>query len=286
MSAHATRTQRHDDPGQPAADEQQHRQALRDLIDTGTHFARLLREKADAQAAQDAAPAPPAADAPPAPAPGTLTADPLVSLAGAFDRIARAVRRCILLARSLDQPAAPAQDPSQHRAAARKRILREVEDTIQRPSGNLERDGAEALHAELRERMDAPDLEDDIAGRPAADIIAEICRDLGLDAHPGTRPWKRRTPADIQQLCARAGAPSGPRQPGAGPQGPGRAAAQPTSDPQPDKPAAIARTQPGPARASPPGCGSGLPDDPAAAIATILRHPARAAPRWRPPPEA
>ena len=285
MSAHETQTQRHDKPGQSAADEQQHRQALRDLIDMGTDFARLLRAKADAQAAQDAAATPPA-PVPPALAlaPGAPVADPFFGLAGAFDRIARAVRRCIALARSLDEPAAPARDdPAQQRAAARRRVIREVEDAIERTGAS---DAAEALRTELRERLDAPDLDDDIHTRPVAEIITEIRRDLGLAALPGDHLWRRRTPEDMRQLCAHAAAPSAARQPGAGPHAPGRNAAPRCPDPQPAHHAATPRAQPGPFRTGPAGAGSDLPDDPAAAITAILRHSAPIQRRWRPPPKA
>ncbi len=143
----------------------------------------------------------------------------------------------------------------------------------------------DSLRAELRDRMDAPDLEDDITTRTVANIITEICRDLGLDALPGTHPWTRRTPDDIRQLCARAAAPSVPHPPGAGPQpgpqDPRDGGAQRLPGSQPDKPAAIPRTQPGPIHA-----GSDPPGDPAADIATILRHPTRAHGQWHPPPEA
>ena len=277
MSAQATQATHQNDPGEQAADAHAHRQVLNDLINMGTDLARLLHAQAtaQAQAAQgDTAPQP-------APPPTTNASVPcaLATTAAAFDRISRGVRRCITLTRSLAKPIAPAQDPARHRTAARKRILRDVEDVIGRKSHNdsyADCDNAEALTAELRERLDAPDLDDDISSRPVADIIQEICRDLGLDAFPGTQPWKRRTPEDIAQLCARAAAPSAARQPGPK-QGPGRDAAPQLPDP-PDNRAAIPRERPGPIHTS-----SDPPDDPAALIATIPRHPANA--RWQPPPD-
>ena len=123
-------------------------------------------------------------------------------------RVARAVRRCVALARSLDEPVKPAQDPARRRAAARRRIIREVEDAIHRAAHDGDR--AESLQAELRDRLDAPDLDDDIAARPLAEIVTEIRRDLGLASLPGDNPWKRRTPADIAQLNARAAARATP----------------------------------------------------------------------------
>jgi hypothetical protein len=293
MSATATQATPHNDPDPHAADTRGHGAALDDLIHIGTGIARLLHDQAIAQAAQPAqpaaAPAPQAADAQPAPAPppGALN-----KIAAAFDSIARTVRRCIMLAQSLDAPKQPTKHPAPNRTAARKHILRAVEDTLQRQDYDdsyRDCDPTEVLHAELLDRMDAPDLDRDIASRPIDDIIKDILRDLGLAALPGTRPWKRRTPADIEQLNARAAAPSRlagttPREPGLGPQPPSSDAAQNSPDPQPDQrepgepadPAATSRPQSGPIHPRP-----GLPKDPAEAIAFVLRHAAD--PRWRSP---
>ena len=172
-------------------DTQFYREVLHELVEMATDIARAVHRQAVAQPA--AAPKPEQASQP----------DPTI----AFDRIARTIRRTIALARKLDEPASPgpAQGTHQRRRAARKQIIRDVEDTIQRRTDGAE---AEALHAELYERLDAPDLDDDIDTQPIADIIAAICRDLGIAHHPGTHPWKRRTPRDVRDLCARAAAPS------------------------------------------------------------------------------
>ncbi len=276
----------HDDPGQQAADAHYYREVLHGLIDIGAGLANLLHQQAAAQAQPpQQAPAPHPAP-PPAPAPTTLTT--LTTITAAFDGASRSVRRCIALARSLTQPAPPPNHSAQHRAAARNRILREVEDTIQR-TNNPGSDHAESLQAELHDRLDAPDLDDDLTTRPITEIITEICRDLGLASLPGAHPWKRRTPADIHQLQARAAAPSRPHQPGAGPQPASQAVTQP-APPAPSPPnavpirlAAIPRTT-APTPAGPtPACDE-APDDAADLIATILHHPAHA--RWRPPPGA
>ncbi len=259
-------------PGQPApglhaADTHYYRQVLHELIDMGTGFARLLHQQATTPA--HAAPQDSASQPAPTPAPDTAIT---VALAAAFDRIARAVRRSIALARSLADPVPPARDPAQHRAAARKRILREVEDVIQRTApgsdhaasddadadaADFDDASADALLAELHDRLDAPDLDDDISNRPVADIITEICRDLGLAILPGAHPWKRRTPADLEQLCARAAAPSRAHQPCTGPPVPATPQCAPQPAPShPDRP-------PSPARPSPsthphrPGAGDG-----------------------------
>ena len=178
-------------------DAQYYRQVLHELIEIGTDLARTLHRQAT--------PAPKAEpSAEPAAAP---TPDPTI----AFDRIARTLRRTIALARKLSDPAPPrpaqlrAEHTSERRLAARKQIIRAVEDTIQRRSNGAE---AEALHAEFYERLDDPDLDDDLDQRPVAEIIKDICRDFGIEHFPGTHPWKRRTPQDVRDLYARAAQPT------------------------------------------------------------------------------
>ncbi len=284
MSTQPSPANLHTEPSHHAADTQYYRHVLHELIDMGAGLARLLHQQATAPA--QATPQDPAPQPAPTPAP-----DALVSIAAAFDRIARAVRRSIALARSLADPVPPARDPAQHRAAARKRILREVEDAIQRTASSADdaaSDGAdaddasaEAMTAELHDRLDAPDLDEDISHRPVADIITEICRDPGLAALPGTHPWKRRTPADLEQLCARAAAPSRAHPPGAEPPSvpaiPERAPTTPVAS----------RAVAAPRAAGPTYAGSAPLHDPAEAsarIAMILRHPMHPRGPWRPPP--
>jgi hypothetical protein len=165
------------------ADAEYYRRVLHSLIDMGAELAGLVLQQARSQG-EAAAPA---------------------DLAVAFDRVARSVRRTVLLARRLDEAPQPA--PAQPRIAARKRILREVEDAIQRTAKG---DAADSLHAELLDRLDAPDLDEEIDTRPVPEIIADICRDLGIAHPPGSHPWKRRTPADIAELRARAEHPGAP----------------------------------------------------------------------------
>jgi hypothetical protein len=295
MSVQATQATPQDDPGPQAANAPYYRGVLHGMIDRGADLVRLLHEQATAQAMQQAtvhaqqaaALAQQATDVQPASAPApSATPGALNKTAAAFDQIARAVRRCIALAQSLDEPA---HTPAPDRTAARTRILRAVEDTLGRQDYDDSYrvcDPTEALHAELLDRMDAPDLDRDIESRPIDDIIKDILRDLGLAALPGTRPWKRRTPADIAELCARAAAPSRPagsipHDPSPGRQDDHSAVARQAPDPQPDQrePGHPADTlpQPGPIHSGP-----GLPKDPAEAVAFVLRHAAD--PRWRPPP--
>jgi hypothetical protein len=191
MSAHLTPPEPETAAAQHAEDAAYYRRILHDLIDMGADLARQVHQQALSR---------PKNTRPPA-GPDTAPTDPTA----AFDRIARTIRRSIVLARKLAEPVqAPAANPAQPRIAARQRIIRAVEDTIQCHAADTE---AATLHAELLDRLDAPDLDDDIDRRPVAEIITEICRDLGLAALPGTHPWKRRTPADLATLYARAARP-------------------------------------------------------------------------------
>jgi uncharacterized membrane protein YccC len=190
---------------------QRYCRVLEELVDIGTELARMVLQQAQtyveaSRAIDELGQRDEGFNLRIIPTPA-LTQDPIAG----YERITRAVRRTVMLAQKLHEPSkappkAPPKAPSEahvsnDRIAARKRIIRDVEDTIQRTTKD---DEAERLHAELLERLDAPDLNDDIAHRPVAEIIKDICRDLGLAHAPGTHPWKRRNPDDIAILAARA----------------------------------------------------------------------------------
>ncbi len=206
MQAQPTPAEPPSDPGQQAADAHYYRAVLHELIDMGADLARRLHRQATARPGPLPAPARRPNEAPnatPASPPADLTAD--VTLA--FDRIARCVRRTVLLARKLAEPLPPpaGHDAARRRIAARKTVIRDVEDAIHRAGRGP---AAERLAAELHNRLDAPDLDDDILHRPVADIVTEIIRDLGLAAAYGANLWKRRTPRDLEALRARAARPT------------------------------------------------------------------------------
>lgn len=105
------------DPGPNAAEIQLYRQTLHDLIDIGAELARQLHAEALAQTARPKAkPLRLVTEAPPAPPPGP---DALIKIAADFDRVSSAVRRCIMLVQSLNQPVQPAREPAQHRTVPR-----------------------------------------------------------------------------------------------------------------------------------------------------------------------
>ena len=145
--------------------------ALASLVDFGVRLTRVVVEQAEA---------------------ATLPAD---KAAIAYDRVTRSARRSAWLATKLTEPA-------KARVAARKQIIRTVEDTIQREAADHHE--ADDLREELMDRLD---WEDDTADRPTEAIIADIIHDLGLGTIRGIHPWQRRTPADLANLQARAQQP-------------------------------------------------------------------------------
>ena len=107
------------------------------------------------------------------------------------------VRRNAITDRHLREPIRSHPSPSQ----ARRQIIRGVTDRIHRARLRPER--VEALERETLERLEGPDLQEDLdSGRPIPEIVAELCADFALD--PALH--KRRTPTDIARLCARASA--------------------------------------------------------------------------------
>ncbi|WP_158746259.1 hypothetical protein [Acidisphaera sp. L21] len=173
------------------------REALAELVQIGLSVARMIGRAAEAETAlADAAAMAEVASGVPAVATSlaeAIAADQAASAAGearrdavrrtdivaaAFNQVSRAIRRTVLLAERLDRGWARPGRADDQPAMARRQIARAVRDAIKR-----EADGARAerLGEALRERLDALDTLDEIAGRPTKDVIRDICRDLGLD---------------------------------------------------------------------------------------------------------
>ena len=162
-----------------------HRDILNALIDQGAALAARIHATATA-----------------ATTPGSALPEATI----AFDRIARAVRRTIALARHIaTSPVTTAATPDK-RTKTRTHLIRAVEDAIDRQhrvyDGN-----AQELQAELAERLEDPELELDLQGPDIDDVIQEICRDLGIAHQSRAYIWRRRTPADLKDLRTRAAAP-------------------------------------------------------------------------------
>ena len=175
-----------------------HRGMLNELAELGMDMARRVHHAATAPGEAGA---------------GVSDAASAEAFGRAFDRVARCVRRTVLLARRVCEPVSvkPGAERAETlarygRVSARRQILRAVEDeidaTVHDPDAQAE------LRAELHERLDGPDVVEDLDVRPVSGIIEHIRRDLGLgpDGKPGVF---RRTPEAIAVLCARAAAGDG-----------------------------------------------------------------------------
>ena len=131
---------------------------LHGLLPTGAALAAALPEQAEAK------PAPPARD-----------------IAEAFDRISRAMRRTILLARFLAEPPPAARRPPG------MQTTRASEEPLRRsPTPPTDRPDTEQL--DDPDRLDTIDRLDDISGRTVPELISEIAHDLGLPAPADAAP--------------------------------------------------------------------------------------------------
>ncbi len=179
-AAALTRSSTDHPTGQSGEDTQHCRRVLLNLVDIGNEIAEILGEEVRSHKYN--------------PAPGP---SPVPAAAAAYATVAQSVRRTIMLHDKLGQP----RKSHPNRTAARKRIIRDVEDAIEH---NAPEDEQETLHAELLERLDRPDLEDEIADRSVADVVTDITRDLGISGRDDSHRCKRRIPHDIAILNARA----------------------------------------------------------------------------------
>jgi hypothetical protein len=117
-------------------------------------------------------------------------------------------------------PPAASQRPRGRSSEARAEILREVGHAIRRSSRHVD---AESLYDELLDILDDAELEEELDeefaeelddDRPVADIIADICndlglvcRDLGLAPPPVPQPSSGRTPVSTQPPAVRTAKP-------------------------------------------------------------------------------
>jgi hypothetical protein len=183
-------------PTQPSAEDiaegaKRCRQVLLNLVEIGNALGAMVFEEANAHRDNPK----PATEIAPGPS-------PVREAVAAYEKITRAVRRTVMLYDKLCDP----KKSRPNRIAARKRIIRDVEDAIE---ANAPADEQETLHAEFLDRLDRPDLDDEIADRSIADIVTDITRDLGISGLYDGHPWKRRIPHDIAIINARAEQVSG-----------------------------------------------------------------------------
>jgi hypothetical protein len=100
------------------------------------------------------------------------------AVAAAFARVSRAIRLTVSLAERLDRGWARCGEPDDHHAMTRRQIARAVTDAMRRDA-----EGERTVHlaAARTDQPEALDREAGIGSRSAEEIIAAICRGLGLD---------------------------------------------------------------------------------------------------------
>ena len=179
-------------PDQTTPAPQGFRDALAELTQIGLRVARMIGQVADAETALAeaasqagaaegvsalAASLAEAIEADRAAAAAAETRHTVVAraqaVAAAYARVSRAIRLTVMLAERLDRGWARGEPDDRH-AMTRRQMARKVADTLGRETES-ERTGPRA------ERPETLDTEAGIANRPTEEIIAEICRMLGLD---------------------------------------------------------------------------------------------------------
>ena len=201
---------------QPTPAPPQFRDALAELVQIGLKVARMVGHNADAetQLAEAAAQAgaaegasalatslAEAIEADRAAAAAAETRQTVVTrttaVANAYARASRAIRLTILLAERLDRGWARRGTADDRHTMAKRQIARGVKDAIAREA---EGERADDLTGALAERMEALDTEGAFDGCSAEEIIALICRDLGLD--PARMTVRPPVPAAISRTDA------------------------------------------------------------------------------------
>jgi hypothetical protein len=133
-----------------------HREVLNELIGLGSDLARMIHGQAKDQAA------------------ARYADEGVPDVTVAFERVCQTVRRTILLCRKVGE-GLPV------RAEARDPVRPEVaQPGAERPAEPAGAGDAAGLRCELGDRMERPECEDALPGRPVGEIIGEIRHELGL----------------------------------------------------------------------------------------------------------
>jgi hypothetical protein len=181
-------------PGDPSEDRAERRfRALQELTEIGMDLAREVRRQV----------LDPAAEAPGA------------DLGLAFSRIARAVRQTVALEAKLDQDRQKSQAEAASRLAVETRLRgirrkTKVRDIVERVIETEARESdAERLLDDLDERLEDAD-DTDFADRSVGELVAGICRDLGVTPDWGL--WEDEDwGIEAAGVALTSGAPPDPR---------------------------------------------------------------------------
>jgi hypothetical protein len=107
----------------------------------------------------------------------------LNAAAMAYARVSRAVRQTVMLQSRLQEAPEAGRAPAERAGALKARLNRILRRAIQDTHG--ERETIERLCAEAAERLERESF-DEAFGRPVVEIVADICRALGLKPN-----WER-----------------------------------------------------------------------------------------------
>jgi hypothetical protein len=163
------------------------RHILIELVNKGAEICRVIVQQVKAEAeAKDPA------------------AEPAPDYTLRFCRVSRSIRQSMMYCQQLTGSSPQADAAGPRRVAARKQVIRAVEDAIHR---DAPADEVETLRSELAERMEGPEFDDDLDGRPIEEIVNAIRADLGIRGRASAEQWPRRMPEDILVLSDRAAAP-------------------------------------------------------------------------------
>ncbi len=201
MSSSPTLTDPADRATQRDEDAKYYRGILHELVEMATDIARAVHRQATTEQPANAAP-------------GAAAPQPTPTLAIAFDRVARTIRRTVALARKLSEP---------DRAPPGSKLRAEGCDECGPSARQRRTDLAEtdALRAEPCDRPEAPDcdadedLADDLDEHSLADLIASLRHDTGLATLTDAQLRQRRTPQSTREgtpgencaPCARGAGP-------------------------------------------------------------------------------
>jgi hypothetical protein len=185
-------------PDGPCAAAERQRRRLDELAEIGMDVARAVARQANAEA----------------PA-------PVAELSLAYARVSRAVRLTLMLQSRLLEAGARAETEAAERAFrstpeyARKARVERIVERLAVDEHPDDEDRIDALIAEAGERLDDEDLYGDLMDRPMREIVARLCRDLGLDPDwtaLAQEPWASEdSTSPIAEAMAGGGPPAAER---------------------------------------------------------------------------